>query len=323
MNMEIVKYDPSYSAQWDGFIDQARNGFFFFKRRYMDYHSNIFIDHSLMFFQDHKLIAILPANIDKDNLISHGGLTFGGLIFDKNMTIGKTLELFEKLLMFLKEIGINKLRYKAIPYIYHLLPSQEDLYALYRFNAKLVRRDISSAIYIDNALNFSKSKKSGVKKAKKESLEVCRSYDFKTFMYILNKNLKEKYNVTSTHTLDEIQSLANDFPDHIKLFGAFKNEEMLAGVIVFEDKIIAHTQYMASLDSGKKLGALDLIIHYLVLELYKGKKYFNFGISTENNGLYLNEGLIGQKEMFGSRGITYDFYELDLSSINIEIRKWL
>jgi hypothetical protein len=42
------------------------------------------------------------------------------------------------------------------------------------------------------------------------------------------------------------------------------------------------------------------------------KKYFDFGISSEKNGRYLNIGLIQNKESFGARAIAYDFYEWEL-----------
>jgi len=38
-----------------------------------------------------KIIAILPANISNNQLISHGGLTFGGLLIDDKMTTSKLL----------------------------------------------------------------------------------------------------------------------------------------------------------------------------------------------------------------------------------------
>lgn len=41
-------------------------------------------------------------------------------------------------------------------------------------------------------------------------------------------------------------------------------------------------------------------------------KYFDFGISNENNGRFLNRGLIAQKEGFGARTIVHDFYELSI-----------
>ena len=49
---------------------------------------------------------------------------------------------------------------------------------------------------------------------------------------------------------------------------------------------------------------------YLINECYSSKEYFDFGISTENEGLFLNEGLTSQKQEFGGRGIVYDFYEI-------------
>jgi len=40
------------------------------------------------------------------------------------------------------------------------------------------------------------------------------------------------------------------------------------------------------------------------------KDYFDFGISNENNGEFVNQGLIYWKEGFGARSITQDFYEI-------------
>ena len=46
--------------------------------------------------------------------------------------------------------------------------------------------------------------------------------------------------------------------------------------------------------------------------LYADRRYFSFGISTEQAGQYLNEGLIAQKEGFGARTVVHDFYEWNL-----------
>ena len=39
---------------------------------------------------------------------------------------------------------------------------------------------------------------------------------------------------------------------------------------------------------------------------------FDFGISTENGGEFLNQGLIFEKEGFGARSVCYDVYALDI-----------
>ena len=88
---------------------------------------------------------------------------------------------------------------------------------------------------------------------------------------------------------------------------------MIAGAIIYESKNVAHTQYLGSTDEGKEIFAQDFLLDYLIRIYYKNKKYFDFGISTEQNGRYLNLGLIQYKEGFGAFGIRYDFYELDIS----------
>ena len=47
-------------------------------------------------------------------------------------------------------------------------------------------------------------------------------------------------------------------------------------------------------------------------EVYPDKSYFDFGISTVENGRTLNANLIHNKESYGARATVYDFYELHL-----------
>lgn len=310
--IKIIRYEKKQKPLWDEFIKNSKNGIFLFYRDYMEYHADRFIDHSLMFFDGTKLVAVMPANIKDGTLFSHGGLTFGGIISDKRMKTPLMIEIFDALEEYLKTLGIIKFIYKIIPHIYHNVPAEEDLHALFLHDAKLTRRDVSSTIFIENGMDFSKGRKWCIKKSKTNGLEVRRSYDFKTFMDIEEGNLREKYGVKPTHTADEMQLLASRFHENIKLFAAYMDDTMVAGVIIYESKNVAHTQYIASTDEGKKMFGSDLILDFLINEYYTTKKYFDFGISTENNGLYLNEGLILFKEGFGARAVVHDFYEVDI-----------
>jgi len=76
-------------------------------------------------------------------------------------------------------------------------------------------------------------------------------------------------------------------------------------------------QYLACSPFGREVGALDYLLDVLVGEIYIDKKYFDFGISTENDGRKLNEGLIAQKEGFGARGFVHDFYKWDLRNLDV------
>lgn len=308
--IHIAKYSKDLKHTWDEFVKSSKNGTFMLERDYMDYHFDRFADNSLMFYKDDKLFALLPASLHGDEIRSHGGLTYGGFIVDDSMKASYMLECFEVLKLYMKENNIKKLIYKCIPYIYHQKPCEEDLYALFVNNATLIRRDIASVIDLDNALRYSELRERSIRKAKKNNINIVSSCSFLDFISMLNKILNKYHGTNAVHTADELQYLKSKFPNNIHLYEARKDAELLAGVVVYEYKNMVHTQYMANSDEGRKLGALDLIIDFLINEKYNDKKYFDFGISTEDNGRYLNTGLISQKEGFGGRAVVYDFYEL-------------
>jgi hypothetical protein len=281
----------------------------------MDYHLDRFLDSSLLFFEEDDLVALMPANIADDIFCSHAGLTFGGVISDrKKMRIELMLDVFDSLMEYLSQHRIKTVVYKPIPHIYHTVPAEEDLYALFRYGARLIRRDVSSAIVFDEPIPFSKSRRRGITLAKKSGITITRTDDFEAFMSIVGGVLKSKYNVKPTHTSSEIVSLAQKFPENIKLFAAYRDEIMLAGVIIYESGPVAHAQYIASSDTAKKMGVADLVFDSIISHYSTEKKYFDFGISTEKGGAYLNSGLAANKQYFGARAIMYDTYEVDVAN---------
>lgn len=311
--MIVRRYESKDKAAWDAFIASSKNGLFLFNRDYMDYHSDRFEDNSLLFLDNgEKIVALLPANVRDNVLISHGGLTFGGVVSDVRMTTPRMLEVFEALDSYLKDNGFAKVRYKVIPHIYHSLPAEEDSYALVRRGAMLFKREVSSTIFLPGRLPFSKGRKYNISKARKAGVEVAESCDYRSFMAIAEHVLGKKHGVRPVHTVEEITLLAGRFPCNIRLYGAYAAGRMLAGAIMYLSAGVAHVQYMASSDEGKEYGALDMVIHDLIVEFCKDYRYFDFGISTEQDGRYLNEGLIAQKEMFGARAVVHDTYEWEM-----------
>ncbi len=310
--MEIKIYKPEYKEDWDAFVGSSKNGTFLHYRDFIEYHGDRFEDYSLMFYIDGDLVALMPGHITGKAYYSHQGLTYGGLIMSSKTTASNVLKVFEYLTVTLRHQGIKQIVYKAIPHMYHRLPSEEDLYALFRYKAVLSERNISSTILLPNELRYSDSRKNGLKKADKNELIVQKTDDFSCFWQILENNLSSKYDRMPVHSLAEIRYLKEKFPDNIHLFVAVTpNDETLGGCLVFEMENIVHAQYTAATDEGKSRGAIDLLIDHIVIT-YSHKTYFDYGTSTENNGLYLNESLIYQKEGFGARGTVYDIYTINL-----------
>ena len=308
---EIVRYTPELKAQWDSFVRKSRNGTFLFLRDYMDYHRQRFTDFSLLIFHKQSLVALLPLNKERDGSVtSHSGLTYGGLITDKKGRAEKVMKMFECLNTWLRDAGIRRVVYRPVPWIYHEMPAEEDLYALFNVcNARLTAREISSTIAQENKLAFSQSRKDCLRKADKAGVKVTATNDLAAFWDILSSNLQQRYAVNPVHSLAEIMALASLFPSNIRLYAAYLDNEMVAGTMVYVMPRVVHVQYISASAKGKTVGALDVLFRYLIDEVFVDKPYFDFGKSTEDRGRRLNEQLIFQKEGFGGRGVCYDTYE--------------
>ncbi|MFD2999739.1 GNAT family N-acetyltransferase [Pontibacter toksunensis] len=308
--VEVIKYSSEYKAVWNAFVAGSRNGTFLLHRDYMEYHADRFTDHSLLFYRKGRLIALLPANEVGQEVHSHGGLTYGGIISDNRMKVHVMLEVFEAVKVYLKARGFERMLYKTIPHIYHQVPAEEDLYALFRCNAKLYRRDVSSVIELAQPVGYNRQRRWEAKKAKRAQLQVQVSQDYSQFMQVEQELLQEKYNKLPVHTAEEMALLSSRFPENIKLFEARQEDVMVAGVILYETATVAHCQYMSTTAKGRALGAMDALVDHLLTEVYPHKKYFDFGISTDEQGQYLNQGLVRNKESYGARTVVHDFYEL-------------
>jgi hypothetical protein len=309
----IERYGIEKKQEWNQFVANSKNSTFLLDRNYMDYHSDRFRDYSLLIYRKEKLYALLPANYVDNVIYSHQGLTYGGLILNSKATTADVLVLFEAMNSYLKKEGFSKVVYKAIPYIYHNVPAQEDLYALFRLNARIIGRNISTTIYQDRRIKFIELRRRCIKKAKSMGITVSMSNDLDAFWNILDANLRNKYGVAPVHTIDEIKLLQSRFPEQIRLCLAYDNaDEPLGGVLLYLSSQVAHTQYISASQRGKELGALDVLFEYLIEEECKDFPYFDFGQSTEQMGHVLNESLMFQKEGFGGRGMCYDIYEYDL-----------
>lgn len=311
--MRVEIYSEQYKDVWNNFVANSKNGTFLFHRDFMEYHKAIFNDFSLLFYKEDKLIALLPGNIKEQIFYSHQGLTYGGLIMSSNTTATQVLEAFEYFTTSLRQQGIKQIIYKTIPHIYHRIPAEEDLYALFRNKAEIAARAISSTLLLKEKQNYSSLRRRGIRKAKNNKLGIRETNDLDLFWSILEENLRERHNSEPVHSIEEIELLRKRFPSNILFFGAYSNDKLLAGTVLFITNKVVHLQYIAATSEGKELGATDLLVDYIIQHNWVEQEYFDYGISTENNGQFLNTGLINHKEGFGARAISYDIYSIKLS----------
>ena len=265
----------------------------------------------MIFYKKNKPVAIFPSNRVGNVVYSHSGLSYAGLIYGKDLSCKSVLDIFEEIIKYYRASGVLKIIYKCIPDVFTRYPSDEDRYALFRHDAALIRRDVSSVIELSAIPKLSDSRKCVIKKAEKNDVVFCSGVNVEKFHGLLTTVLA-KFSVVPVHTLAELNTLIERFPSNIKIFGAVKDDELLSGALVYDFGHIVHTQYLGTSDEGRKVGALDFVLNELVSKNYSDKRYFSFGISTEDSGRYLNEGLIAQKEGFGARAVVHDFYEIKI-----------
>jgi len=317
--MIIKNYNDNYYNEWNHFVKYSRNGTFLNSMKFLKYHPpERFKDSSLLFFENQSLIGVIPATeIKKEKskeFFSHPGSTYGGIIVNYRTTLKDVDQIVKNLLNYCKENKFTKIIIKTPPKIYHHYPSDEIDFILskYGFN---IKRDLTSSIFLPQfgkkrGCTYKKSCKRAIKTSKKEGLIVKESENFEEFWKILKKNLEVRYKTDPVHSLKEIKLLKALFPKKIRLLGAFFDEKIIAGVVLFIMPQTIHTQYIAMLYEYQKMRPVNAIFDYLInYGLKNGYLYINFGVSTENFGEKINWGLFKFKESFGGRGIIHESYE--------------
>jgi hypothetical protein len=310
-NYAVKLYEKSNYENWNAFIGLAKNATFLFHRDFMEYHKDRFQDYSLIVLDKERWVAVLPANVVGNEIFSHQGLTYGGLVYNEKIKLASVIEIFKSILSFLNENNIEKLQLKLIPSIYHQKPAEELNYALFLAEAQLFRRDSMAVIDLSKEISIASGRKEGIKKGKKNKLAIKEIDDFELFWNtILIPNLAKKHQAKPVHSLQEMTNLKGLFPKKIRQFNVYENEIIIAGTTIFETENVAHCQYISGKEDKNELGGLDLLFHHLITEVFKNKQFFDFGTSNENQGRKLNNGLSYWKESFGASTIVQDFYEV-------------
>lgn len=275
----------------------------------MDYHSDRFNDFSVMIYKDEELYAMLPANRVNDRVISHQGLTYGSFILQDKAKLFYAFEAFKTMLAFYEANGIKELEISIIPTFYNTIPSDELDYFLYKANAQLLKKDVLMIIDYANQIRFQKNRREGINKALRSGLELKVDANFKDFWNdVLIPNLNKKHGIEPVHSLEEIELLASRFPNNIKQVNIYKDGKVVAGTTVFLTKTTVHPQYVSGNVDKNTYGSLDLVYDYIINKMCDDKRYFDFNISSEDNGEKINEGLIFWKESCGARSHTANTY---------------
>ncbi|MEC5166146.1 hypothetical protein RCH18_001881 [Flavobacterium sp. PL11] len=313
-NYLVRPYQHSDYQIWNSFIGQAKNATFLFHRDFMEYHKDRFEDFSLMVYDEQKLIAVLPANRVGDSVYSHQGLTYGGLVYSKKTNGELVGIIIDYIIDFLVSNDCRSFYYKPIPSFYFITGNSEAEFFLVKKGAFLDRKEMNLAIDFSQPLTISKSKLKHFRRIDELDLEIIEEQDFDSFWnLVLQPRLLKKYNTFPVHSLSEIVSLKQSFPDNLKQFSVYHENQIVAGITLFISDTVVKSQYGATTENGERLRALDYLFINLIHH-YKdsGKLFFDMGIVNDDNIKGYSVGLLQQKQELGCSIYSQDFYKMNL-----------
>lgn len=319
VDFDIIPYSIEHKEAWEGLIKQSASGTFLHSRDFLAYHGNRFVDRSVLVSTvNGEFVACMASAVeplDSDIIISHPGISYGGLLASFSLAGEEICVILQNILTFYAKQGFRALRYKCVPFFYHQRVFQDDLYALFRVGANLYRRDITSVIDLNQQFQFSRRRTRSLQRAKKNNLKLQSGTDYLAdFWCLLNDTLRKHHNVSSVHSKSEIGILHSRFPDNISFMYVLKGTELVAGAVLFESATTCHIQYISASEHGREISATDFLVEQCINRAKcRGLRYFDLGISTEESGKVLNESLYNYKNSFGAGSVTHDFYEISLT----------
>jgi hypothetical protein len=316
----VKRYSKESENEWERFVHSSVNGTFMQERKFLGYHpSDKFSDHSLIFMEDKRIIAVLPAAVvqqeGKHILHSHPGASHGGLII-KSLSTNKCLELVSALVEYCAMAGFDYIRLKPVPRVYHNGLSDQLDFALRFSGFEIEYTELATALELKKGKEYflkkvmSSTAFRNYQKALKSGLTITEDADIHDYWAVLKNKLELSHNAKPTHTFEEIKYLKELYPDRIKLFAAYKGEILAAGVLAFllNERVI-NCFYIAHDDQYQHMRPLNLVFGYMMEWGQKNSfSYLDWGISTEVKGSRVNTGLFQFKEGFGGHGVLRESY---------------
>ena len=322
------KYCDDLKDEWDRFVmNGSVNGTFLNTRRFLEYHPvGRFDDASVLVRNSkEKVIAVVPAASVVDGgrrvFSSHPGSTFGGLIVGKKEYDAEhVLGLVRSLEEWLIGEGFERAVMKQTAQIF-CSASCDLLDCCYFIEGWNDWRELSTAIRLadlpDDAVSgFARVRRRGYKNGAENDLAFARlteDAEIAEFHAILTDNLR-KHGATPIHTVDDLLDFKNNrLCDEVEFYGVSHDGELVSAAMMFNfgDKVI-HTQNLSTLQDRLELHSGDFLYGNLIpLFKKRGFDWYSFGISTEEHGKILNEGLVKFKEGFGSSYVANRTYWKD------------
>lgn len=322
-SINVKLFTTEEREEWDSFVLQSNNGTMFHLHRFLDYHpTGKFSFHHLMFYDEGKLVAVLPGGVNLHNEYwSPVGASYGSIV-TRDISFEKALCIVDAFLDYCREMGFASAYLIPPPLIYTLNYSQHIEYAMLYRKAGFELHYISHAIDLKHGQDFLKhfdktARKSIRKILREESLTIkteTTDEAYAVFHKILVEN-KSRRDAKPTHSLHDLLRLKELMPEKLRLMLVYKDGVAIAGSLLFlpNRKVVLCFYNMLRYEYEHERPIYLVMYETVRWAVENGYEWVDIGVSQDtkaDNPMTPSLGLIEFKERFDARGIlrsTYHF----------------
>ena len=319
--MNVIPYTEEKRKEWKQFLLASNNGTLFHDLDFLEYHpTDKFQFHHLLFYQDDRLVALLPAHIleteSKKQLISPVGASIGGPVIPMDFRASEALEMTETLIKYAKESNISEISIRSAPVQYMKSPTDLIGFSLQAYGFRLEQRWMSMMIplselnSVDVLLSFSKGKRRDVRAGLRDNLKPREGkLEELNIFYKILMETQNRLKSKPTHNLNELKRISHLVPNNMRLFFCDYDNNPLASILVFIlNPITAMTFYICQSDEYIEKLSVAVLFAYIIETLVKsGFRFLDLGTVTFDD-YSLNEGLAFFKEGFCARAFSRDLW---------------
>jgi hypothetical protein len=315
MSVKVRRVLKEDRATWSAFVERSNNGTVFHSPDFLDYHpEGRFDNHHLMLESSSgKTMAFVPGAVSQWDdgawFRSYPGASYGGPVLEDSLGLDRVERMTEALIRYCRQQGFAGIEMTLPPVSYFRRPHNYIDFALVKNGFRYKKRELTAVIDLRRLgeeidLGFSQSARRGVRKAQKSGLQVIEDNDFSRFYPVLAGNLKERHNVEPTHTLEELNLLAELLgQNRVKQFVSVdRSGEVYAGMIMFHcNPRVTLAFYISHNEEYQAMRPVNIVYREVINWAGKmGYHYLDLGTYTLN--MKVNYGLCRFKESFSARG---------------------
>ena len=318
----VQPYTPDHRDAWDAFVLKSNNGTMFHQQQFLDYHpEGTWNFHHLMFFEDAKLVAVLPGGLNaKGEFWSPMGASYGSIVTG-DISFEKSLEIVDAFIAYGKGLGWTDAYLIPAPIVYTRNYSQHHEYALLFRKADFELHYISHAIDLKHGADFLKhfdqTARKTVRKIRREGeITIRESDDYETFHRILVEN-KQRHDTKPTHSLRDLYRLRELMPEKLRLNMVYNGETPIAGSLLFlpNPKVVLCFYNMLLYEYEHDKPIYLVMYETVRWAVEQGYEWVDIGVSQDTKAedpMTPSLGLIQFKERFDARGILRSTFHLNL-----------